>query len=68
MLWVKNLSYSKYPRIRIQVAEKIANLEKEKRELSEKLELELKNAEKMKKTNNDASVAKVNSSTHYYYL
>ena len=42
------------------VAEKIANLEKEKRELSEKLKREMENAEKMKKNNNDASVAKVN--------
>ena len=41
------------------VAEKIANLEKEKRELSEKLKREMENAEKMKKNNNDASVAKV---------
>ena len=41
------------------VAEKIANLEKEKRELSEKLKREMENADKMKKNNNDASVAKV---------
>ena len=42
------------------MAEKIANLEKEKRELSEKLKREMENAEKMKKNNNDVSVAKVN--------
>jgi chromosome segregation ATPase len=41
------------------VAEKIANLEKEKRELSEKLKKELENVEKVKKANNETSVAKV---------
>ncbi len=40
------------------VAEKIATLEKEKRELSDRLKKEADNSEKLKKTNTEVSVAK----------
>ena len=40
------------------VSEKISNLEKEKREMGDKLKKETENAEKLKKANTELSVAK----------